>query len=262
MNETRKLIQRLRADNGCPWDRKQTPVSMVRYLIEESYELQEAIHGGDPAEMADELGDTWFQMVFLIHLLEEAHGLSFPEVTRANQRKMIRRHPHVFGEETADTVDEVKTHWARIKEEEKAEAPASLLDTVTSGTPPLMRARDVSKVTAEAGFDWDDMDGVMEKVHEEWGEFTEALASGDKQAASLEFGDLLFTLVNVARFAGIDADAALSSSVAKFEKRYRLMEQLLATEGERPDRSRSSRVDAMWDRAKELNDGAGNAPNT
>jgi len=250
VNETRALIKRLRAENGCPWDRKQTPVSMVRYLIEESYELQEAIHGGDPCEMADELGDTWFQLVFLIHLLEETHGLSFAEVVKTNHQKMIRRHPHVFGDETAETVDEVKTHWARIKEEEKAEKPASLLDTVTSGTPPLMRARDVSKVTAQAGFDWDDMDGVMEKVHEEWTEFTEALDSGDKKAASMEFGDLIFTLVNVARFAGIDADAALASSVAKFEKRYRLMEQLLAEKGERPDRSRSSEVDAMWDQAK------------
>jgi len=251
VNETRELIKRLRAENGCPWDKKQTPVSMVRYLIEEAYELQEAIHGGDSQEMADELGDTWFQMVFLIHLLEEAHGLSFAEVAQANRLKMIRRHPHVFGDETAETVDEVKTHWAKIKEEEKAEKPASLLDTVTSGTPPLMRARDVSKVTAEAGFDWDDMDGVMDKVNEEWGEFNEALASGDKKAASLEFGDLLFTMVNVARFAGIDADAALSSSVAKFEKRYRLMEKLLAEKGELPDRSRSDEVDAMWDRAKE-----------
>lgn len=252
MNETRELIKRLRAENGCPWDRKQTPVTMVRYLIEEAYELQEAIHGEDRQEIEDELGDTWFQMMFLIHLLEETQGLSFSEVTKANLHKMIRRHPHIFGDETADTVDEVKTHWAKIKEGERAEKPASLLDTVTSGTPPLMRARDVSKVTAEAGFDWDDLNGVMEKVDEEWGEFTEALDSGDKKAASLEFGDLLFTLVNVARVAGIDTDAALSSSVAKFEKRYRLMEQLLAEKGQSPDRSRSSEVDAMWDRAKEL----------
>jgi tetrapyrrole methylase family protein/MazG family protein len=252
VNETRELIKRLRAENGCPWDRKQTPVTMVRYLIEEAYELQEAIHGENAQEIEDELGDTWFQMVFLIHLLEETQGFSFPEVTNTNRLKMIRRHPHVFGDETAETVEEVKTHWAKIKEQEKAEKPPSLLDTVTSGTPPLMRARDVSKVTAEAGFEWDDMDGVMEKVDEEWGEFTEALDAGDQKAASLEFGDLLFTLVNVARVAGIDADAALSSSVAKFEKRYRLMEQLLAEKGQSPDRRSSSEVDAMWDRAKEL----------
>ncbi|WP_300667081.1 nucleoside triphosphate pyrophosphohydrolase [Desulfoluna sp.] len=251
MNETRELIKRLRAENGCPWDRKQTPVTLVRYLIEESYELQEAIHGGDPEEMTDELGDTWFQLVFLIHLLEETHGLSFSEVVKNNHRKMIRRHPHVFGDETAETEEEVKAHWAKIKKEEKSDQPTSLLDTVTSGTPPLMRARDVSKVTAEAGFDWDDMDGVMEKVDEEWNEFTEALGSGDKKAASMEFGDLLFTLVNVARVAGIDTDAALSSSVAKFENRYRLMEQLLAEKGQSPDRRSSSEVDAMWDRAKE-----------
>lgn len=251
MNETRELIKRLRAENGCPWDRKQTPASMVKNLIEESYELQEAIHGGAPDEIAEELGDTWFQLVFLIHLLEEAHGLSFAEVAEANRRKMIRRHPHVFGSETAETVAEVNAHWARVKGEEKREKPASLLDTVTSGTPPLMRARDVSKVTAEAGFDWDDMDGVMAKVDEEWGEFTDALKSGDKHATAMEFGDLLFTLVNVARFAGIDADASLAASVAKFEKRYRLMEQLLAEKGERPDRHRSTEVDAMWDRAKE-----------
>lgn len=252
VNETRELIQRLRAEDGCPWDRKQTPVTLVRYLIEEAYELQEAIHGGEPAAMAEELGDTWFQMVFLVHLLEEHHGLSFAEAVKANHRKMIRRHPHVFGDETAETEDEVKARWATIKQEEKGEKTASLLDTVTSGTPPLTRARDVSAVTANAGFDWDDMAGVMAKVGEEWTEFTEALDSGDKEAASLEFGDLLFTLVNVARFAGIDTDSALSSAVAKFEKRYRLMEALLAEKGELPDRRRSSEVDAMWDRAKEL----------
>lgn len=251
MNKTRTLIQRLRAKDGCPWDHKQTPVSMVRYLIEEAYELQEAIHGGDREEIADELGDTWFQMVFLIHLLEESQDLSFDKVATANRHKMIRRHPHVFGDKTAETVEAVNTQWAEIKKGEAAKKTASLLDTVTSGTPPLMRARDVSKVTAKAGFDWDNMDGVMEKVGEEWEEFTEALDSGDQKSASMEFGDLLFTLVNVARVAGIDADAALASSVAKFEKRYRLMEQLLAEKGESPDRRSSSQVDAMWDRAKE-----------
>ena len=224
---------------------------MVRYLIEEAYELQEAIHGGDRDEMADELGDTWFQLVFLVHLLEESQGLSFDNVASTNRQKMIRRHPHVFGDESAETVDEVEAHWAKVKGEERAEKPTSLLDSVTSGTPPLMRARDVSRVTAEAGFDWDDMEGVMEKVGEEWGEFTEALESGDKKETSMEFGDLLFTLVNVARVAGIDADAALASSVAKFENRYRLMEQLLAEKGQSPDRRKSTDVDAMWDRAKE-----------
>ncbi len=251
VNETRTLIQRLRAEDGCPWDRKQNPASMVRYLIEEAYELQEAIHGGEREEIADELGDTWFQMVFLIHLLEESENLPFTEVAIANRHKMIRRHPHVFGDETAETVEAVNAQWAEIKKGEGGKKKVSLLDTVTSGTPPLMRARDVSRVTAEAGFDWDDMDGVMEKVGEEWEEFTEALDSGDKKAASMEFGDLLFTLVNVARVAGIDTDAALAASVAKFEKRYRLMEQLLAEKGESPDRQRSSQVDAMWDRAKE-----------
>ena len=252
MNQTRSIIKRPLAEDGCPWDRKQTPITLVRYLIEEAYELQEALHGGDIHEIRDELGDTWFQMIFLIHLLENEPGIPFDEMADQNAEKMIRRHPHVFGDRKADTVGEVKKNWEEIKRQEKGETKASLLDKVTSGTPPLTRARDVSKITANAGFDWDDMDGVMEKVGEEWGEFQEAMESKDKNAASQEFGDLLFTLINVARFSGIDPDAALASSVAKFEKRYRYMEARLKEKGLPVDRSVcADKVDAAWDDAKE-----------
>ncbi|MCG8472490.1 MAG: nucleoside triphosphate pyrophosphohydrolase [Desulfobacterales bacterium] len=252
MKETRSIIKRLRAEDGCPWDRKQTPLTLVRYLIEEAYELQEALHTEDHSHIEEELGDTWFQMIFLIHLLEENPGLDFSNVIKTNSEKMIRRHPHVFGDQRAETVEDVKKTWEQVKTEEKKEKPASLLDAVTSGTPPLTRAMDLSKVTAKAGFDWDNMDGVMEKLGEEWGEFKEAMDAKDKKAASMEFGDLLFTLVNVARFAGIDPNAALASSVAKFEKRYRLMESMLAEKGLPVDRSVcAAQVDAGWDEAKQ-----------
>ncbi len=247
----RELIETLRGENGCPWDRKQTPETMAVYLLEEVHELVEAVAGGSDGEVCEEMGDVLFQLLFLCDLYEERGAFHIEDAISGIVEKMIRRHPHVFGEAAARDHDAVMEQWEKIKREEKPEkAKGSLLDRVPSGLPALVRAYRVSEITANAGFDWDTMEGVQMKVKEEWGEFNQALASGNREDIAMEFGDLLFTLTNVARFAGIHPETALAASTRKFERRYRLMEGELASRGEELASLSREEVDGMWESAK------------
>jgi tetrapyrrole methylase family protein / MazG family protein len=251
-----QLIERLRSENGCPWDRKQTPNTLSVYLLEEVYELVDAIDSGDPMGVCEELGDVLFHILFLSGLFREMGHFDIKDVVDLNVEKMTRRHPHVFGDERVDSVEEVRARWHQIKKEEKSLAgKTSTLDSVPAGSPALMRAYRISERAAKTGFDWNDISGVMEKVQEEWSEFKAVLekenrAPTDQDLLDLEFGDILFTLVNVARFAHIHPETALRKSTKKFENRFKYMEKMIS-ERQRIIESLSQReMDELWEQAK------------
>jgi MazG family protein len=242
------LVETLR--NKCPWDRKQTPESIIVYLIEEAYELLDAITSGQTDHIKEELGDVLFQVHFLALLFNEKKWFSLDDAVQSIMEKMIRRHPHVFGEEKAETSEKVVENWAMIKAAEKDGRKASLIDSVPAGLPSIHRAYMISEKVGRAGFDWDDIHGVMKKVEEEWNELKEAISSGDKDHTALEFGDLLFTLANIARFAGIHPETALSASVKKFETRFKAMENRLAVAEVLLSSLTAEEKDVLWERVK------------
>jgi tetrapyrrole methylase family protein/MazG family protein len=231
-----ELIAILRGDDGCPWDKKQTVVSMARYLIEEVYELTDALVAGDPDAVLEEAGDVLFQLLFVVHLFKESGHFDLGDVVDQNVKKMVRRHPHVFGDATADTPEAVRQNWDRIKQTEKAhDRRRSVFDTIPKRLPALLRAAMVSERAANTGFDWDDISGVMAKTMEEWAEFSSEIKRGatlpNGQKIAMEFGDLLFTMVNVARFARVDPETALMQSIHKFERRFGHMEEAAIAAG-------------------------------
>lgn len=251
-----KLIETLRGENGCPWDKKQTPRSMSVYLTEELYELVDAIESGRPDEVCEELGDVLFLLLFIVCLFQEMGYFDIKDVTRLNKEKMIRRHPHVFGTEKVSGVDDVKAQWHKIKKEEKNRAQKeSVLDSVPANLPALTRAYRISERAARAGFDWEDISGVIQKVKEEWSEFNSELSLQNKtkenqERLALEFGDILFTLTNVARFANIHPETALKDAVKKFEKRFRLMEKKISDNGRDLQSVSRNELDMLWEEAK------------
>ena len=245
------IIETLRGKDGCPWDRKQTPKTMSLYLIEEMFELVEAIESGTPDEVCEELGDVLFHIMFIVSIYYEKGHFSINDAVSGIYEKMIRRHPHVFGEVDSDNVEDIKKRWHEIKMKEKNHAvKESILDSVPSGLPALMRAYRVSSQVGRAGFDWDDIHGVIKKVDEEWGEFKSELGKGDKESISMELGDVFFTLVNVARFAGLHPETALKDSTAKFEKRYRHLEKCVAVNRKTVDTTSREKLDQLWGKAK------------
>ncbi|MBI5593873.1 MAG: nucleoside triphosphate pyrophosphohydrolase [Deltaproteobacteria bacterium] len=255
-----RLIERLRGENGCPWDRKQTPRTLAVYLIEEVYELVDAIESKSPEDVCEELGDVLFQILFIAHLYQQAGHFDLQDAARRNSEKMIRRHPHVFGQETAVTSEEVRQRWHTIKMTEKNHVEnTGLLDSIPSGLPALIRAYRISERAARAGFDWKTISGVMEKVEEEWTEFkveVKHLQPGlqpdakAQERLSLEFGDVLFTLVNVARFAKLHPETCLADSTRKFEKRFKHMEQAISQNGQQLDAISYSELNSLWEKAK------------
>lgn len=258
-----RLIEKLTGENGCPWDRKQTPRTLAVYLIEEMYELVDAIQSGRPDDVCEELGDVLFQILFVAHLYGKDGHFDLKEAARRNTEKMIRRHPHVFGQETAETSEDVRKRWHSIKKEEKNHSGSAkgLLDSIPSGLPALLRAYRISERAARAGFDWKTISDVMEKVEEEWSEFkfeVDAVSRSGceqgpeaKEKLSLEFGDVLFTLVNVARFAKLHPETSLSDSTRKFEKRFKHMEKALSREGRQIDAVSYAELNALWEKAKQ-----------
>jgi len=251
-----ELIETLRGEKGCPWDKIQTPQTILAYLLEETYELMDAVESADPAEICGELGDVLFHLLFLVSLFREMGYFNIKDVVDLNVKKMIRRHPHVFGDDTIDSADEVKKRWYKIKMEEKNAASGdSILDSIPASLPALMRAYRISERAGRTGFDWEEISGVMEKVEEEWSELKTVLkkqkqSSIDQSQLALEFGDVLFTLVNVARFANIHPETALRDATNKFERRFRYMEKCIAN-GQRDIRWVSQKEkDALWEQAK------------
>lgn len=258
MDQLIALVATLRGENGCPWDRKQTAKSMAVYLLEETYELVEAIHKEDADAICEELGDVLFHVLFVAALFEEQGAFDIRDVMSRNYHKMVRRHPHVFGDATLQTADEVKKQWREIKKNEKSSSPpGSILDSVPVGLPGLMRAYRISERAAGSGFDWQNLSGVLAKAEEEWDELKcelekDAFREEDRKEASLEFGDLLFALVNVARFARIHPETAMAEAILKFKSRFEFMERTIRGEHRELTDVSQDEKDILWEKAKAL----------
>jgi ATP diphosphatase len=245
--------------SGCPWDLAQSFATIAPYTIEEAYEVADAITRGDLDDLRDELGDLLLQVVFHARIAQEAGSFEFADVVQAITEKLIRRHPHVFGDLTAASEAEVAGLWARIKAGEKAEKAAlgpssagrsATLADVKAGLPALARALALQAKAAEVGFDWGDVAPVVAKIHEETDEIAEAVKTGSQAEIAGEIGDLLFAVVNLARHHRVDPETALRGTNAKFERRFAAIEQALAAKGKSPRDSTLAEMDALWDDAK------------
>lgn len=253
-----ETIWRLRQPDGCPWDRKQTHESIGKNMIEEAYEALDCIEAGDEAHLREELGDVLMQVVLHAQIAADAGAFTMADVARDINDKLIRRHPHVFGGRSATSADEVLAIWDSVKLAEKGakdadaaeagERPEGLLEGVPRSLPALMEAQKVSRKAASAGFEWETVADVWDKVAEERAEF-EAEAPGTAER-ELEFGDLLFALVNVARKEGIDAESALRASTAKFRERWAAMENAAYEGGVSLESLTTERLNSLWDEVK------------
>lgn len=254
-------IAALRAPNGCPWDREQTHESIARNMIEEAYEAVDAIERHDVAHLREELGDVLLQVVLQSQIAADAGEFTVADVCRDVNAKMIRRHPHVFGEAAAGSAEDVLSIWDNVKLAEKsaadaqAEEPEGLLDSVPVSFPALLQAYKISRKAVAAGFEWDTVEDVWAKVEEEIAEFKQACRSDDAQAKELEFGDVLFSLVNVARKEGIDAETALRATCRKFRERWAFMEGAAWGKGKRIEELDMDEMQQLWDQAKMLHVG-------
>jgi tetrapyrrole methylase family protein / MazG family protein len=245
------IAERLRAPDGCPWDRAQTKPDIGRYLIDETYEVVEALEGS-PEHLREELGDLLFHIVFLSRMAEEAGEFNIADVLDEIGAKMIRRHPHVFGDTRVANVDEVRTNWERIKKEVEGKGTnkPSVCDDIPRSLPTLAKAQRITARASDAGFDWKDAAGVLEKVEEELAEFRAAMETKDARRLQDEAGDLIFTLVNLCRFVNVDAEAALRSSLQKFIDRFVAIEKELAAQGKTTKESSQAEMDRIWDETK------------
>lgn len=254
-------IAALRAPNGCPWDREQTHESIARNMIEEAYEAVDAIEQHDATHLREELGDVLLQVVLQSQIAADAGEFTVADVCRDVNTKMIRRHPHVFGEAAAGSAEDVLSIWDNVKLAEKsaadaqAEEPEGLLDSVPVSFPALLQAYKISRKAVAAGFEWDTVEDVWAKVEEEIAEFKQACRSDDAQAKELEFGDVLFSLVNVARKEGIDAETALRATCRKFRERWAFMEGAAWGQGKRIEELDMDEMQQLWDQAKILHVG-------
>lgn len=251
-----ELVKRLRAPDGCPWDREQTLASARGYLLEEAHEVAAAIDGGNLTEIAAELGDLLFQTVFVAALVEEDGGANLQSVLEAIRAKMVARHPHVFEDLTLDTPAEVNRLWESRKALEK-DADASILDGVPSSLPALLTAYRMTQKAAGVGFDWPDIGGVLAKIEEELGELRAALCDSEDPSdphVTEEAGDLLFAVANLSRHLGADPEGVLAATNRKFRRRFSYMERELAAQGRRLGDTELADLDRLWERAKELED--------
>ena len=249
---------------GCPWDLQQNFATIAPYTLEEAYEVADAIVRNDLDDLRDELGDLLLQVVFHARMAQEQGAFDFGDVVRTITEKLIRRHPHVFGDAHGLTPKAVEGLWERIKAQEKAEKasardtddPASALDGVPVKLPALTRALKLQAKAGKVGFDWNDPLAVLAKIREEAGEIEADLASGNRAAAAGEVGDLLFAVVNLARHLDADPEAVLRATNQKFERRFGAIERALAAHGKTPQQATLAEMDALWDEAK-----ANEAPN-
>jgi tetrapyrrole methylase family protein/MazG family protein len=220
------LVESLRGEHGCPWDKKQTPRTMLIYLIEEMYELADAIESNRAEEVQEELGDVLFHIIFITRLFQEAGNFSIYDVARDITEKMIRRHPHVFGTVRVDNTDEVRQNWHKIKQDEKKKgSKKSVIDSVPKKLPALMRSYQICERTARSGFDWGDSENLLLKLESELSKLKQTLTHSEKDRISQEFGNLLFSMVNLAHLLKIHPETALSGALKAFEKRFSQMEK-------------------------------------
>ncbi len=246
-----RIMHRLRAPGGCPWDGEQTHASIKPYTIEEAYEVVEAIDAGDDRELCTELGDLLLQIVFHAEMASERRAFAIGDVVRAISDKMVRRHPHVFGDTEVSGADEVLRNWSRIKaEERRTSADASVLAGVPRAMPGLLRAQRLGEKAAHAGFDWSDARGVLDKLREEIDEIAQALDADDRTAAGAELGDLLYAATSLARHLGVVAEDEVKQAADRFSARVRHMEAALAAQQRDLRDASPDELDALWEAAK------------
>ena len=252
LDRLRQIMHILRAPGGCPWDAEQSHESLRKHLIEEAYEVVEAIESGDRDAIVDELGDLLLQPVFHAEIASESGGFDLDDVATAICEKLIRRHPHVFGDSVVEGSEGVLSQWEEIKAGEKGSSNSnSILKNANEGLPSLMAAQKIQAKVAKVGFDWPDLGPVIAKIREELGEVEEALESGSPEELSLEIGDLLFAVVNLARKTGNEAELNLHQTNRKFVNRFQQVEKTLRDAGRSLEGSTLEEMDAAWDLAKQ-----------
>ncbi|MBI5328171.1 MAG: nucleoside triphosphate pyrophosphohydrolase [Deltaproteobacteria bacterium] len=245
------IMQRLRGPKGCPWDREQTFESLIPFVVEETYEVIGAVDAKSPEMLKQELGDLLFQIIFMCQLAKEKWDFGIEDVINASIDKMIRRHPHVFGKTKAKTSKDVLRHWARIKMEEKgSKNNKGYLSDIPEYLPALLKAHKVTKKASQVGFDWSDINQVFEKVDEETAEFKAALKKKNKKRMEEEFGDLLFSLVNVGRFIEINPEEALRKTIGRFITRFHYIEDEFAKKGKALSNTSAIEMEKIWNEAK------------
>lgn len=251
-----ELVARLRSKDGCPWDREQTLRDLPKYLVEEAYELVDAVADDDTDSIEEEVGDLLFLALFFAQIGREEGRFDVGSAIARSYHKMIRRHPHVFGDANARNADEVLTHWYGIKAREKTDngEQPSAIGNIPRGMPALLKAQKIQRNVSRVGFDWGKADEVLAKIDEELGELREALGRGDRQALAEELGDLLFSIANLARFLGLESEEALEQTNRKFIRRFQQIEKELTASGRPLTSYTLDEMDAAWERAKLVKD--------
>jgi len=248
------IMAKLRGPGGCPWDREQTFDSIKPYTLEETYEVLQAIDDRDWDGLAEELGDFLLQAVFYAQMAGEQNLFRIEDALDAINQKLVRRHPHVFGEESAQSADDVKQIWGRVKESEKqakgGARPGGLLGGIPRALPALVEAQQIASKAAGVGFDWETPEQVLDKLHEELAEFAEARRAAQPEQLEDELGDMLFVLVNLARFVKVDPEQALRRTNDKFRRRWSHIEARLSERGKKPEESTIDEMEALWQEAK------------
>lgn len=247
IEELLDVMNALLAPDGCPWDREQTHTSLKRYLVEESYEVLEAIDEADMHKLREELGDLLLQVVFHAALAERANQFDFNQVADTVRLKMIHRHPHVFGNLEISTSDQVMDHWEGFK---RKEGKKSILEGIPKSMPALLRSYKLQEKAARVGFDWPTVDGAVDKLKEEISEFLQAAEGGTSEERTEEMGDILFAVTNIARMSGIEPEDALQRSNDKFVRRFNYIEEKIRQEGELLEKAGLEKLDRYWDEAK------------
>ncbi|MBP2667869.1 MAG: Protein mazG [Deltaproteobacteria bacterium] len=253
MDDFRKLVEimaRLRGEGGCEWDRAQTHETLRQYLVEETHEVVDAIRRNDPALLCEELGDLLLQILFHARIAQENRDFDITDVIASISEKMVRRHPHVFGDARADNPEAVSLQWEHIKRTVENRAHPSIVGGVPREFPSLLRASKMSKKAARAGFDWERTEQVLEKVEEELGELKDAMSGTDPGRIEHEFGDVLFALVNLARFLDLNPEVAMMSANDRFERRFREMEKIASETGNSIEAADMATLETLWQKAK------------
>jgi tetrapyrrole methylase family protein/MazG family protein len=244
------IMENLRSSHGCPWDREQTMESLKTYLIEEVYEIMEAIEENDPEALREELGDLLFHILFLSRIAEEQGAFDIWDVIDRISKKMVTRHPHVFGEKKVSSSSEVEVNWSDLKEKEKSNR-RSILDGIPKHLPALLRAHRITERAGRVGFDWEKTDDIFEKLDEEIGELNQALSQGHRQKIEDELGDVVFVLVNVARLVGINPEEALRKTTDKFIRRFHYIEETLERSKKSLKEASLEEMDRLWEQSKD-----------
>ena len=248
------LMATLRSEHGCPWDRKQTKDTLKPFVIEEAYEVLEAVDEGHAENLKEELGDLLFQIVFYAQLLREEENGDLYDIMETIYTKMVRRHPHVFGNVKVKNAEEVLVNWEQIKQTEKKVERTSVLDGVPKELPSLLRAHRLQSKASHVGFEWENFQQILEKLDEEFSELRQAYKHGDIDEIEDEFGDLLFVLVSISRFLKVNPENALRKAISKFTQRFTFIEQALKAEGKAWKETSPEEMDRLWNEAKKTQD--------